>query len=410
MACAMALSPRSFLKKIWCKRGTVRVLLMILNEIGKGTYQRASNFGRVLAARGYDVTLIATSPRARWRIQEHQVEGVRLIETPDWLAGSLRSGWDVWNTLRRVGWVCGQRFDIVHAFESRPTVLFPAAAARQRGARLIRDWADWFGRGGSVEERRNPIVRSLVRVADTFLEERFRRYGDATLTINSFLRQRAIELGINPEAVTVIPNGCDTRLKPFERMAARQAVRLPAEAMLIGYVGNIYPSDAELMAAAFNRVHAALPCSRLVLVGYFNRVIEPLVDNPEHVIRSGRVSTEQMFQYLAACDVCWLPLRDNGTNRGRWPGKLNDYMTMARPVVATAIGDVAEVIQAYSIGLVASDEADDFARQTLTLLANPSKGMALGQAARRVAEESFSWEHMTDRLELLYRQAMSAAH
>ena len=406
----MALSLRLFLKKIGRKRGAVRVLLIILNEAGKGTYQRASNFGRVLAARGHEVTLIATSSHARWRIREHQVEGVRLIETPDWLAGSLRSGWDVWNTLRRMGWVHGKRYDIVHAFESRPTVLFPAAAARQRGARLIRDWADWFGRGGSAEERRNPLVRGMVRVADTFFEERFRRYGDATLTINSFLRQRAIELGVPSETITVIPNGCDTRLEPFTRAAARQAVGLPDQAPLIGYVGGIYPSDAELMAAAFNRVQGAFPDARLVLVGYFNREIEPLVAEPGRIIRSGRVGNTQMFQYLAACDVCWLPLRDNGANRGRWPGKLNDYMTMARPVVATAIGDVAEVVRRYACGLLASDEADDFARQTLALLANPSEGMALGRAARRAAEEAFSWEHMTDRLESLYRQTACVAH
>jgi glycosyltransferase involved in cell wall biosynthesis len=180
--------------------------------------------------------------------------------------------------------------------------------------------------------------------------------------------------------------------------------------MLIGYVGNIYPSDAELMAAAFNRVRTALPNSHLVLVGYFNRALEPLVDKSEYIIRSGRVGNEQMFQYLAACDVCWLPLRDNGTNRGRWPGKLNDYMTMARPVVATAVGDLAEVVKSQAIGSVAADNPDDFAQATIALLFDPAKRITLGQTARRVAEESFSWEHMTDRLEQLYRQTLNLSH
>lgn len=387
----------------------MHILLTILNETGKGTFQRASHFSRVLAARGHDVTLLATSPRAHWRMQERQMDGFRLIESPDWFSGSLRSGWDVWNTLRRMAWVRQRRYDIVHAVESRPTVLLPAIVARQHGAKLIRDWCDWYGRGGSAEERRNPIVRSLVRIADTFFEERFRRQGDATVTINPFLRQRAIELGVEPKTIAVIPNGCDTRLKPFDRGAARQAVDLPAEAWLIGYVGNIYPSDAELMAAAFNRVLQVLPGSYLVLVGYFNRTIEPLVADPTRVIRSGRVSNAQMFQYLAACDVCWLPLRDNGANRGRWPGKLNDYMTMGRPVVVTAVGNLAEVVEGQAIGLVAADNPDDFARQSIALLSNPDQRAASGQAARRTAEESFSWEHMTDRLELFYQQVMDSS-
>ena len=379
---------------------------MILNETGKGTYQRASQFSRVLAARGHDVTLLATSPRARWSMRERRVDGFRLIESPDCLSGSLRSGWDAWNTLSRMRWVRRQQYDIVHAIESRPTVLLPARVARHHGAKLIRDWCDWFGRGGSVEERRTPIVRGMVRIADTFFEERFRQQGDATLTINPFLRQRAIELGVEPNTIAVIPNGCDIRLKPFDQAAARQAVGLPAEAELIGYVGNIYPSDAELMAAAFNRVHQVRPNSYLVLVGYFNRAIETLVADPARIIRSGRVSNEQMFQYLAACDVCWLPLRDNGANRGRWPGKLNDYMTMGRPVVVTTVGNLAEVVEGHAIGLTAADNAADFARQSIALLSNPDQRAAFGQAARRAAEDSFSWEQMTDRLEQLYRQVV----
>jgi glycosyltransferase involved in cell wall biosynthesis len=347
---------------------------------------------------------MATAPQERWRLRARTVDGVRLIETPDWLSGSLRSGWDVWNTWRRVHWVRRQQFDIVHAIESRPTVLFPMIAARRRAARLVRDWSDWFGRGGSVEERRNPLVRSAVGMADTFFEERFRRYGEATITIVPFLRERAIALGVPAESITVIPNGCDTRLLPIEQAEARRTAGLPPDVPLIGYVGGIYPSDAELMAAAFNEVLHARPDARLVLVGYFNRPIEPAIEQPAQVIRSGQVSNEQMMQYLSACDVCWLPLRNSGANRGRWPGKLNDYMSTARPVVSTATGNLPDVIERYTIGLTARDEPTDFARQTVRLLSDESLRAEFGRNARRAAEGDFSWNHMTDELEQLYRR------
>ncbi len=378
--------------------------MIVLNQVGKGTYYRASNFCRTLATRGHEATLMATSVDERWHLHRRTIDAVPLIESPDWLVGSLRSGWDVWNTWQRVHWVRRQQFDIVHAVESRPTVLFPMMAARRCGAKVVRDWSDWFGRGGSVEERRNQLVRGAVRVADTFFEERFRRYGEATVTIVPFLRERAIALGVPAETITVIPNGCDTRLPPIGREEARRAVGLPADVPLIGYVGGIYPSDAELMAAAFNQVLQTRPDARLVLVDYFNRQIEALIARPASVIRSGGVSNEQMWHYLSACDVCWLPLRNNGANRGRWPGKLNYYMSIARPVVSTAVGNLPDVIERYAIGLTAPDEPLEFAQQTLCLLSDEALRAELGRNARRAAEEEFSWNHMTDKLEQLYRR------
>lgn len=386
----------------------MRVLMILLNQVGRGTYQRAFNFGRTLVQRGYDVWLMAISPRARLRLRERDVEGVRLVETPDLLPGSLRSGWDAWDTLRRVLWLRGRQFDIVHAYESRPVVLLPALAAQRRGAKLVMDWCDWFGRGGSVEERPNPLIRAVLRPVETFFEERFRTLADGTLTINAFLCERAIRLGVRPESTAVIRNGSVTHIRPLDRWAARQAVGLSIDAPIIGYVGMIYLRDAELMAAAFNRVRRVVPDVKLMLVGYFNRRIEPLLDDATAVIRTEQVTTDQVYQYLAACDVCWLPLRDSGTNRGRWPGKLNDYLTVGRPVVATAVGDVAEVIPQYQVGVVAPDNADDLAARVVELLADDARREEMGRAARRAAETELSWEQATDRLESFYRHVLNS--
>lgn len=380
--------------------------MLNFNQIGKGTFWRASHFSRHLARRGHQVTLMAMSGQARLRLKEREFHGVRLVETPDLLPGALRSGWDAWDTLRRLVWLRDKSFDIVHAIESRPVVLLPALAARRRGARLVMDWCDWLGRGGSVEERPNGLVRSLVRPVETYLEERFRTRADGTLVIVPFLRERAIALGVNPDSIAVIRNGADTSVVWPDRLTARRIVGLPDDATLIGYVGNIYPADARLMALAFNRVRQALPGARLVLVGYFNRSIEPLLDHPAAVIRTGWVTDEQVFQYLAACDLCWLPLRDSGANRGRWPGKLNDYMAVGRPVVATSVGDLADLVPRYQIGLATRDDPQDFAQRTLELLADRERLEALGRAARRAAEDVFNWERMTDALEAFYRQVL----
>lgn len=386
----------------------MRVLMLLLNQVGKGTYWRAHYFSRILVKRGHQVTLMAMSPHSRLRLRERDADGVHLVETPDLLPGTLRSGWDIWDAFRRVLWLKGHSFDLVHAFESRPVVLWPALVTQQRGAKLVMDWCDWLGRGGSVEERPNRIVRTVLRPVETFFEEHFRTRADGTLVINMFLRDRAVALGVRPESVEVIRNGSDTRIQPLDRLTARRAVGLPPDEPLVGYVGNIYTRDAELMALAFNRVQRAIPRARLVLVGYFNRSIEPLLDDPMAVIRTGGISLNQVHQYLAACDLCWLPLCASNANRGRWPGKLNDYMAVGRPVVSTGTGELADLIPRYQLGVVARDDADDFGAQTVALLADADRCERIGKTARQAAEEVFSWEQRVDELQVFYQRVLNS--
>src|SRR5688572_7545012 len=187
-------------------RARWRSLLIVFNQLGQGTYWRAFHFGRTLAKRGHAVTLMATAPKSRLRWRVRSLEGLKLIETADLFTGSLRSGWDPLGAIRRSVWVKSQVFDVVHAFEARPLVLLPALTAQRAGAKLIMDWCDWFGRGGSVEERPNPIIRTLVRPVETYFEERFRVWADGTTVINSFLLQRAIELGVPSESILLIRN------------------------------------------------------------------------------------------------------------------------------------------------------------------------------------------------------------
>jgi len=381
--------------------------MIVFNQVGKGTYWRAFHLGRCLAHRGHSVTLMAMSPTARLRLHEREVDGIHLVETPDLLSGPLRSGWDLWDAFRRIAWLNGRTFDIVHAFEARPVVLMPALAAQRRGAKLVMDWCDWFGRGGSVEERPSRIARFILRFVETYFEERFRVRAEGTTVINSVLRERAIGLGVRPESILLIRNGSNTSVVPLERLTARRILGLPLHTPLIGFVGGIYQRDAELMASALNRVQQTAPDVRLLLVGYFNRRIEAWLDDPSAVMRTGVISSEQLYQYLASCEVCWLPLCNSGANRGRWPLKLNDYMTVGRPVVATEVGDLGEVIREHHLGVVTPDNADSFAEQTLTLLNDGERRESVGRAARRAAEDVFNWERLAGDLEVFYRRVVA---
>ena len=391
----------------------MKVLMVCFGVTGKGTYWRALQLARGLAQRGHSITLMSTRadfspardrPR-RIKTSPDSQAGVTLVEAPVGLGGPLRAGWDPLNVLARLRWGRDQHFDLVHAFESRPAVIYPALAWQRRGAKLIMDWCDWFGQGGSVEERPNPVIRALLRPVETHYEDHFRTRAAGTTVINSVLRQRAIELGVPPHTIFDLPNGSDVdQLKPLSQAEARQALNWPLDVPVIGYIGAIFERDATLMAQAFDRVVAQEPRARLLLAGYCNIAIEQRVSRPDAIIRTSHLDVAEINRYLAACDVCWLPLCDSGANRGRFPLKINDFIAVGKPVVATAVGAVSELVRRGDFGVVCGDDPAELAQCVVGLLREPERAAALGRHGRELAERELQWTQIAQRLAVFYQQ------
>jgi glycosyltransferase involved in cell wall biosynthesis len=384
----------------------VNILFLDLNLIGKGSFRRALRFGQTLAPRGHNITLLATSPGRRSGIEKRYLDGVMLLEMPDLFSGSLRSGWDLWNTVNRIAQVRKRKFHMVHAIQTRPTVLLPALYAKHiLGARLIFDWVDWLGRGGSVEERPNPSVRAVLRPVETFFDESFRACADGTVTICTKLREKALALGVPQDRILLLPDGADThRFSPADQRDSRRKHRLPLDAPIVGHVGTIFLRDAHLMAKAFDLVFEQMRDARLLIIGYCPFDIARFVRRPETVIQTGFVEDQYLNDYLSSCNLCLLPLKDTGANRGRRPLKLNDYMAAGLPTVATGVGDVTELFETEGVGLLAQDTPASLADQIVKLLNNQALQRTMGQRAFQVAKSQFDWIHLTDQLESFYQR------
>src|SRR5690606_37377485 len=146
------------------------------------------------------------------------------------------------------------------------------------------------------------------------------------------------------------PPGADPRsIRDTEPSKARERLGLDAGTRYVGYLGNIYPRDADLLFAALRRLRA--PGVRLIMVGDPGCRIDPSV--ADRVTVTGRLPFDEMLDHLSACDVLALPLSDTVANRGRWPSKVNEYVAVGRPVVACGVGDVAGLLHDHGIGLLA---------------------------------------------------------
>jgi len=104
--------------------------------------------------------------------------------------------------------------------------------------------------------------------------------------------------------------------------------------------------------------------------------------------------------FLSGLDIAVLPSRSEGMSNA-----LLEYMAAGRPVVATAVGAAAELIDDGVHGLlVPPNDARKLAEAIDRLLKNPGLAKHMGDAARRRVRERYSREAMVERFTDFYER------
>jgi glycosyltransferase involved in cell wall biosynthesis len=389
-------------------------ILFLNHNVAKkgGTYFRAFHAARYLVARGHNVTLLTIAERQRWRFHREVDEGVEIIHSPDLLWGLGRTGWDAWDTLCRINYLRGRRWDIIHAWDCRPVVILPALWARwisrSRG-RLIIDWCDWWGRGGIQAERPRSLATSLFAPVETFFEESFRVFADGTTVTSEALKVRALGLGVKPNFL-LLPGGSDTDIiQPVDRTEARRALSILPGEWVVGYVGALSLGEVDMLLSAVEKLRTRLPNTRLLAIGVVvagsSQSFRERVGNRwgDWITETGRIPFNRMKHYLGVCDTLILPMLNTVSNRARWPSKINDYLASGRPIVATCVGEVELLFsQVPPPGLLTAPDPDALADGLWKVISQPELASELGQAGRRLAANRLSWAQLSSQLERFY--------
>jgi glycosyltransferase involved in cell wall biosynthesis len=392
----------------------MNILFLNHNVIWRSTFFRCLQFGKQLVANGHHVDLLTISPHARFRFTEQDIEGVHVIETPDMLFSILRTGWDPYDTMRRSAFMKRRQYDLVHAFDCRPAVILPALAQRRRdGATLLTDWADWWGRGGVIEERSNKLIKVFFEGTETYFEEHYRTTADGLTVISHALRERAIGLGVRPERIAHIHSGADTeRIQPMDKAQARAALGLPLDVPIVGFTGFVH-YDLTLLLGAFDVLAKERSDARLLITGKYSPLVRQFSERggwSDRVFHAGIVPYADLPRYLAAVDLNALPFADKQANRGRWPNKIGDYLSAGRPIVSNPTGDIRDLFTRYDIGVLTEESPEAFAHGMAAVLDDPAHAAAQGNMARQVAERELSWPALTRQLEAHYSFIRNGRH
>ena len=121
------------------------------------------------------------------------------------------------------------------------------------------------------------------------------------------------------------------------------------------------------------------------------------------------VPHHQVPGVISEADVCLAPLALNDRNitQGCCPIKILEYMSCGRPVVATNLPVVRELVREDMDALLfAPDDRDDMIRQILRLLSDRALAADLATRAAAGVRSRFTWHHAGKKLLKVYRGLM----
>lgn len=172
-----------------------------------------------------------------------------------------------------------------------------------------------------------------------------------TQALRDHVRKEYRELGPS----TVIGNGVDpSHFYPRHRDGARQQLRLPLAAKLIGTAGSITQDRG--IDDLFRAFAALAEQDENVWLAYAGpRDSTPRQYRLDRVVDLGSLPHRQIPEFLSALDVAVVCNRDSAFGRFCYPMKLEEALACGTPVVAAGVGDVVarlshDVSRLYSPG------------------------------------------------------------
>lgn len=302
----------------------MRVIQLIDTLEPGGAERVAVNIANGLARRGYASHLCAT--RRGGPLEQELEPGVKFLNLQ-------RSGrWDVFALLRLVRYVRQQRIQIIHAHSS--SLFIGSIAARLCGCKLV--WHDHFG-ASKTKTRSNTIYRFFVKSAD------------AIFSVTRALAAWAVnQLNARKERVMYLPNFVSTPANS-DRISDK---RVGEERIM--HVGNLRAQKDQItLLHAFKIVRERHPTASLALVGapgekdYSQAVYLTLENLPMNGSVTLMGKRSDVPSLLNASDIAVLSSRSEG-----FPLVLLEYGYACLPVVATDVGECAEILDHGAAGIL----------------------------------------------------------
>jgi teichuronic acid biosynthesis glycosyltransferase TuaC len=244
-----------------------------------------------------------------------------------------------------------QRPDAILAFYLYPQGYASVVLGGKLGVPVI-----MVAMGSDLRQIRDPATKKLTAKAV--------RRADCILAVSEDLRQRAIDMGAIPQRVHRLPNGYNPSVfRPLDQTLARQQLGVAADAELIVFVGRLIAlKGLDDLIRAVQILSPMHPRLRVVCIGegtserHLRHVVqqEGLTKTFDLI---GPKTQPEIAHWLAACNLFCLPSHSEGS-----PNVITEALACGRPVVATEVGGIPDLVDSSSGILVKPGDVAALAR------------------------------------------------
>jgi len=271
-------------------------------------------------------------------------------------------------------------------------VLAPLCASGLKKNKIILDCDDW-------NIRENPVYHfgfypsSKMEYATRQIAKRAKTCIAASKFLEGYLRD------FNP-FVHHLPTGVDTKL------FCPREVR-PGAGMVFSWIGTAYHEEMganlRFLLDCFSEVADRHGHVSLSLAGegkYFEEIRRALggYKHQRRVAVHAWIDPDRIPEHLSRMDVGLLPLiQETKFNKAKSPTKLFEYMSMARPAIASAIGEATNILRNRQTGFLVKNKSE-FISAMGYLAENPQVCREMGGRAREDAVRYYSLDVLGKRL------------
>lgn len=370
-------------------RGRIRVVELLATGSNGGAQEHVFNLVTRIDRERYDVSVCSLSPGSAVRKLERAGVPVCVIDIPDDEAA-------IEAVAAHLGAI---RADVVHNHMYRAEIVGTQAAWRVADAGLARPHVV-----GTVHSSR---IRSDE---DRALVRRLTPRMDHLIGVSTSIVHKIADEGRVGAPVSLIYNGVDLERYDHQEPCCtlREEYGLPAEGPIVGVVARLEAEKGHpTLLDAWPHVLAEFPDATLLVVGEGSRreALEAQVGAlgiAGSVVFTGR--RDDVPAVTAALDVAVLP-----SYREAQGLTILEAMALSRPVVASNVGGIPEMIEDGKTGLlVPPHDPETLAGAIARLLRDHPLADTLARAGHDLVHERFCVELMARAVETIYDEAVLA--
>lgn len=360
-------------------RTPLRILQAVSSSATSGAELHAVQIARLLQDRGYQVDFLAPSPDPMFDELEDEGIPVHVID--------MKRGKGIPGTFALAKLIGERGYDLVHAHLSRAAYISWLAASMKRVPQVYTVHV----------ETKEPVYRLAAKGRNRII------------AVSNFIYGVLTESGVDPHYIDIIHHGSDFSDQSYtSQESVHEEFGIEPDRKLVGLIGRVcHLKGHEIAVEALPAALERSPDLQLLFIGR-------IVDDFDEVLmkRAKELGVEDRITFTGnRSDVARLidslSFCIHPSYRESFALAALEAMSRSKPVLASRIGGLTEVVVDEHTGLLVDQTPEAYAEGMALLAMNEERREELGRNALLHAKEKFTIAQMMERLEAVYARTQA---